>query len=388
VHPVCAHGGAPGFISRSGRGVLMTAPVVVRVDGVSHFFGEGGARNQVLFDNSIAIAAGQLVVMTGPSGSGKTTLLTLIGALRSIQTGRIEVLAQDLSELRSRDLVTIRRNIGFIFQMHNLFDSLSAFENVKMAMQLGACPAREMRRRGSEILERLGLGDRMDYKPKALSGGQRQRVAVARALVNRPRIILADEPTAALDKESSRIVVNLLKQLTMEDGCTVVMVTHDNRILETADRIVNMVDGVIKSDVILHDAMRLCEFLRTIDLFRHLTPTELTHVAEKMKKRRFAPDDVIIRQGDIGEEFFLIGQGTVKVVRRVRPEDDDRHVATLEAGNFFGERALMGGEPRNATVVAASEAEIYALDKEAFREALNSSASFKNQLYRVYFQRQ
>jgi putative ABC transport system ATP-binding protein len=366
----------------------MTAPVVVRVDGVSHFFGEGGARNQVLFDNSIAIAAGQLVVMTGPSGSGKTTLLTLIGALRSIQTGRVEVMAQDLSELRSRDLVTIRRNIGFIFQMHNLFDSLSAFENVKMAMQLGACPAREMRRRGSEILERLGLGDRMDYKPKALSGGQRQRVAVARALVNRPRIILADEPTAALDKESSRIVVNLLKQLTMEDGCTVVMVTHDNRILETADRIVNMVDGVIKSDVILHDAMRLCEFLRTIDLFRHLTPTELTHVAEKMKKRRFAPDDVIIRQGDIGEEFFLIGQGTVKVVRRVRPEDDDRHVATLEAGNFFGEGALMGGEPRNATVVAASEAEIYALDKEAFREALNSSASFKNQLYRVYFQRQ
>jgi putative ABC transport system ATP-binding protein len=366
----------------------MTAPFVVRVDRISYSFGEGDARNQVLFDNSIEIAPGQLVVMTGPSGSGKTTLLTLIGALRSIQTGRIEVLDRDLSRLRGSDLVAMRRNIGFIFQMHNLFDSLTAFENVKMAMQLGACPAAEMRRRGSEMLERLGLGDRIDYKPKALSGGQRQRVAVARALVNHPKIILADEPTAALDKESSRIVVNLLKQLTTEEGCTVLMVTHDSRILELADRIVNMVDGVIRSDVILHDAMRLCEFLRTIDLFKHLTPTELTHVAEKMKKRRFAPDDVIIRQGDIGEEFFLISQGTVNVMRRTIRDDEDRRVATLGAGNFFGERALMVGEPRNATVVAASDSEIYALDKDAFQEALNSSASFKEQLYTVYFQRQ
>jgi putative ABC transport system ATP-binding protein len=364
------------------------AATVVRVDRVSHFFGEGDARNQVLYDNNIEIEAGQLVVMTGPSGSGKTTLLTLIGALRSIQAGRIEVLARDLSALRGGDLVAMRRNIGFIFQMHNLFDSLTAFENVKMAMQLGACPAGEMRRRGGEILERLGLGERIDYKPKALSGGQRQRVAVARALVNHPKIILADEPTAALDKESSRIVVTLLKQLTTEEGCAVVMVTHDNRILELADRVVNMVDGVIRSDVVLQDAMRLCEFLRTIDLFKHLTPMELTHVAEKMKKRRFAPDEIIIRQGDRGEEFFLIGQGTVNVVRRMTKDDEDQKVATLGMGNFFGERALMVDEPRNATVVAAGEAEIYALDKEAFREALESSATFREQLQRIYFQRQ
>src|SRR5262249_8380016 len=157
------------------------------------------------------------------------------------------------------DLIAVRRNIGFIFQMHNLFDSLSAFENVKMAMHLGGCPAPEMRRRGTEILERLGLGHRIDHKPRALSGGQRQRVAVARALVNRPKLILADEPTAALDKDSGRIVVNLLKELTTREGSTVIMVTHDIRILELADRIVNMVDGTIKSDVVLRDAVMICE---------------------------------------------------------------------------------------------------------------------------------
>src|SRR5262249_4053724 len=137
----------------------------VVVDKVNHFFGEGDSHTQVLFDNSLEIEAGQLVIMTGPSGSGKTTLLTLIGALRSVQSGRVEVLGHSLSGLKGSDLVAVRRNIGFIFQMHNLFDSLSAFENVKMAMQLGGCPPLEMRRRGTEILEQLGLGHRIDHKP-------------------------------------------------------------------------------------------------------------------------------------------------------------------------------------------------------------------------------
>src|SRR3954462_2437626 len=207
----------------------------VRVEKVNHFFGEGESRNQVLFNNDIEIESGQLVIMTGPSGSGKTTLLTLIGALRSIQSGRIEILGNNLSGLQGNPLVAMRRNIGFIFQMHNLFDSLSAYENVKMAMQLGGCAPSEMRKRGTEILDRLGLSHRVDHKPKALSGGQRQRVAVARALVNRPKLILADEPTAALDKESGGVVIKLLKELTIQEGCTVMMVTHDSRILAFAD---------------------------------------------------------------------------------------------------------------------------------------------------------
>jgi putative ABC transport system ATP-binding protein len=282
----------------------------------------------------------------------------------------------------------MRRNIGFIFQMHNLFESLSAIENVKMAAQLTDCPPSEMRKRGTEILERLGLGDRIEYKPKALSGGQRQRVAIARALVNKPRLILADEPTAALDKESSRIVVNLLKELVIQEDCTVVMVTHDTRILDIADRVVNMVDGTIRSDVVLRDALMICEFLRTVKLFSQLTPYELTSIAERMRHRRYAKNEIIIREGDPGEEFFLIGKGQVDVRRGVGGAAE-RHLATLNAGNVFGEHALMVDEPRNATCYAVSDdVELFVLEKAEFKNALESSASFNQQIKSIYFQRQ
>ena len=267
---------------------LSAPPPAVSVERLDHHYGEGAARNQVLFDNCITIPPGQLVVMTGPSGAGKTTLLTLIGALRSVQEGRIEVLGRDLSRLAARDLVAVRREIGFIFQMHNLFDALTAFENVKMAMQLGHDSLEAGRGHCMELLEQLGLGHRIDYKPRLLSGGERQRVAIARALVNRPRLVLADEPTAALDKDATRIVIDLLKQTTVEYDAAVIMVTHDYRIIECADRLVHMVDGKIVSDVVLHDALRICEFLRAVDLFRALTPAQLTAVAEKMTKRHFA----------------------------------------------------------------------------------------------------
>jgi putative ABC transport system ATP-binding protein len=366
-------GGVPGASS--------TKPCIVKVTEVSHHFGQGDARNQVLFNNSLEIQSGELVVMTGPSGSGKTTLLTLIGALRSVQSGQIEIIGRNLSSLPPSELVRVRRNIGFIFQMHNLFDALSAYENVKMAMQLGDCPVAEMRHRGSAILDRLGLGNRVDHVPRSLSGGQRQRVAIARALVNRPKLVLADEPTAALDQDSARNVVDLLKESTVEYGATVVMVTHDHRIIEKADRLVHMVDGRIASDVVLHDALRICEFLKTVDAFGGLTPLELTNVAEKMTKRQFVADDVIIRQGEEGEEFFLISDGTVEVMR------EGHDVAGLGAGDFFGEGALITGEPRNATVVAKDNLATYVLGKADFRAAIEASRSFRDQLYRVYFLR-
>jgi putative ABC transport system ATP-binding protein len=353
----------------------------VRIEGLNHYYGEGEARNQVLFDNRIEIPAGQLVVMTGPSGAGKTTLLTLIGALRSVQEGRIEVLGRDLSRLGGGELVGIRRDIGFIFQMHNLFDALSAFENVKMAAQLGDTPPAEMRRRGTGILERLGLGHRIDYKPRFLSGGERQRVAIGRALVNHPRLVLADEPTAALDKDSTVNVINLLKQTTVEHGSAVMMVTHDHRIIDCADRLVHMVDGRIMSDVVLHDALRICEFLRPIDLFKTLTPRQLTDVAERMTKRHFSAGEIIIREGEPGEEFMLISEGEVEVIRA------EHEVARLGPGDFFGEVALISGEPRNATVVAVTEVDTYVLGKTDFQTAIATSQSFRDQLYRVYFMR-
>jgi putative ABC transport system ATP-binding protein len=353
----------------------------VRVNGLNHYYGEGEARNQVLFGNSIEIPAGQLVVMTGPSGAGKTTLLTLIGALRSIQEGRIDVLGRDLSRLGGSDLVDVRRDMGFIFQMHNLFDALSAYENVKMAAQLGDASSSEMRQRCAGILERLGLGHRIDHKPRFLSGGERQRVAIGRALVNQPRLILADEPTAALDKDSTMNVIKLLKQTTIDYGAAVMMVTHDHRIIDSADRLVHMVDGRIMSDVVLHDALRICEFLRPIGLFKALTPQQLTDVAEHVKKRHFASGETIIREGESGEEFFVISDGEVDVVRA------DHEVARLGPGDFFGEVALISGEPRNATVVAEGEVDAYVLGKTDFETALAASRSFRDQLHRVYFTR-
>jgi len=361
--------------------VAAAAPPVVRVNGLNHFYGEGVARNQVLFDNCIEIPPGQLVVMTGPSGAGKTTLLTLVGALRSVQEGSIEVLGRHLSQLSPHGLVEVRRDIGFVFQMHNLFDALTAYENVKMAMQLSHERSETMRRRGAEILERLGLGHRVDYKPRMLSGGERQRVAIARALVNGPRLVLADEPTAALDRESIKRVIDLLKATTIEHDAAVLMVTHDYRIIESADRLVHMVDGRIVSDVVLHDALRICEFLRAVDLFRTLTPTQLTDVAEKMKKRCYPAGETIVREGEPGEEFFLISDGEVDVVRA------DHEVARLGRGDFFGEVALISGEPRNATVLAAEPLDTFVLGKTDFQSAIETSAPFRDQLYRVYFSR-
>jgi putative ABC transport system ATP-binding protein len=365
-----------------------TKPFIVKVTEVNHHFGQGDARNQVLFDNSLEIRSGELVVMTGPSGSGKTTLLTLIGALRSVQSGQIEIMGRNLASLPPSELVRVRRRIGFIFQMHNLFESLSALENVKLSLQLGDCPVAERDERCLQALRRIGLAHRSDYKPRALSGGQRQRVAVARALVNKPRLILADEPTAALDKESSLIVAGLLKQLTVEEDCTVLMVTHDTRLIELADRVVNMVDGTIVSNVVLSEAVVVCEFLRGLPLFERLSPLELTNVAAKMKRWSYAPDEIIIREGDAGEEFFLIRDGSADVLRSSGTPPSLVKLASLGPGNCFGEQALIGDEPRNATVMAHDNLQVYTLAKNDFREAMAASPSFREQLNKVFFQRQ
>ncbi|MBE9108745.1 ATP-binding cassette domain-containing protein [Nodosilinea sp. LEGE 07298] len=219
----------------------------IQVRNLNYFFGKGDLRKQVLYDISLDLHPGQIVIMTGPSGSGKTTLLTLIGALRSATDGSLRVLGQELVGMGSRQLVELRRNIGFIFQAHNLFESLTAAQNVEMAVELTG-NFRGKRQQAVDILSQLGLAERANYKPAALSGGQKQRVAIARALVNQPQLILADEPTAALDKQSGRDVVTLMQHLANEKGCTILMVTHDNRILDVADRIINLVDGRLESD--------------------------------------------------------------------------------------------------------------------------------------------
>ncbi len=226
-----------------------TIKSVISINNLNHYFGEGSLRKQALFDIDLHIKQGEIIIMTGPSGSGKTTLLTLMGGLRSAQSGSLTILGQEICGATKQQLTELRRNIGYIFQAHNLMTFLTAKENVRMSLELhDTFLEGDINAKATEILEIVGLGNRVDYYPESLSGGQKQRVAIARALVSHPKIVLADEPTAALDKKSGRDVVELMQKLAKEQGCTILLVTHDNRILDIADRIVYMEDGRLISD--------------------------------------------------------------------------------------------------------------------------------------------
>ena len=217
---------------------------VISIQNLDHYFGNGQLRKQVLFNINLTINTGEIVIMTGPSGSGKTTLLTLVGGLRSAQFGSLRILGNELCKANAKQLTQARRNNGYIFQSHNLHGSLTAIQNVRMRLELQPkTSGKEMLIQSQKMLEEVGLGNRLNYYPDNLSGGQKQRVAIARALVSQPKIVLADEPTAALDKQSGRDVVELMQKLAKEHGCTILLVTHDNRILDIADRIVYMEDG-------------------------------------------------------------------------------------------------------------------------------------------------
>ena len=222
----------------------MSASSPIMVEGLSHSFGKGALRKQILFDITTEIPRGEIVIVTGPSGSGKTTMLTLVGALRSAQQGSVRVLGQELRGAKPRVLENVRKQIGFIFQQHNLLGALTALQNVELGARVtGKISRSELRKRAMEMLAAVGLEDRMFHHPEQLSGGQRQRVAIARALVGEPAMLLADEPTASLDKQSGREVVDRMKFLAKEHGTTILLVTHDNRILDIADRIVHLEDG-------------------------------------------------------------------------------------------------------------------------------------------------
>lgn len=224
---------------------------IVEVRGLNHWFGTGEARKQALFDINLTLPRGSLTALMGPSGSGKTTVLTLLGCLRAVQDGSARLLGHELHGAGEAKLTVLRQRLGFIFQSHNLHESLTALQNVMMGVQIHPGIADPLARQAAaKALGLVGLSDRIDYLPANLSGGQKQRVAVARALVGNPAMVLADEPTAALDKDSAADVVDLLKRLGTERGTTTLLVTHDNRILDRADRILTLEDGRIVSDVV------------------------------------------------------------------------------------------------------------------------------------------
>jgi putative ABC transport system ATP-binding protein len=227
----------------------MTKMYAVQIEGLTKIYGSGPTEVVALADASFKVEPGELVAILGPSGSGKTTLLTTIGLVTEPTRGRVlldgEMIAED-GWPRGLDLKRIRREkMGFIFQAHNLIPFLTAVENVMIALENNGIPSREARRRSIEILESLGLGHRLDHYPALLSGGESQRTAIARALANQPRVILADEPTAALDTENGKNVMGLLKKLARENNSAILVVTHDQRMVEGFDRIFTVSDGRI-----------------------------------------------------------------------------------------------------------------------------------------------
>jgi putative ABC transport system ATP-binding protein len=227
---------------------MMADDPVVRVTGLNHWFGSGDARKQALHDIDMVLPRGSFTVLVGPSGSGKTTLLTLVGCLRSVQEGSVRLMGQEVHGADATRLAQMRQRLGFIFQAHNLHESLTAVQNVMMGAQVRpGVPDRLAWQAAAHVLGLVGLSDRLDYLPANLSGGQKQRVAVARALVGNPVLVLADEPTAALDKDSAAAVVDLLRRLGAARGTTTLLVTHDQRILDRADRVLTLEDGRILS---------------------------------------------------------------------------------------------------------------------------------------------
>ena len=227
----------------------MDTEIIAAARGLNHWFGSGEARKQALFDVTLTLPRGSFTVLMGPSGSGKTTVLTLMGCLRAVQDGSVQLLGQELNGAAEAQLVALRRRLGFIFQAHNLHESLTAQQNVMMGVQVqGAVSEALAAKAADHALGLVGLANRTTYLPANLSGGQKQRVAVARALVGNPALVLADEPTAALDKDSAADVVDLLKRMGAARGTTTLLVTHDNRILDRADRILTLEDGRIVKD--------------------------------------------------------------------------------------------------------------------------------------------
>ena len=216
---------------------------------VSHVSYEFESSQPVLKDLCLQIQPGEFVVLAGPSGTGKTTLLTLIGALRNLQHGDITLAGRSLAGLRESDRVEIRRNIGFIFQDHHLFDALTSVQTLQLAMTLFPQRYRgdQLNSEPAEILNALDMSQCLHSKPGEMSSGQRQRVAIARALIKHPSVILADEPTAALDYDTASKVLELLRQRTRDEAVSILMVTHDRRIYEIADRVIQMIEGRIES---------------------------------------------------------------------------------------------------------------------------------------------
>jgi putative ABC transport system ATP-binding protein len=225
----------------------MSSNCLVVTEKLSRVYSSGKINVTALKDVSLSVAGGKFLGVTGPSGSGKSTLMNLLGGLDTPSSGSIRVQGKLISELNKEELALYRRyQVGMIFQTFNIISSYTAVENVAFPLLFAGVPKKERKRKASEILEKVGLGNRKEHRPSELSGGEQQRVAIARALVNQPKILLADEPTGNLDTNTSRQIVQTLSELNRNQGLTIIMISHEQDILaEFADDVIHLRDGEV-----------------------------------------------------------------------------------------------------------------------------------------------
>lgn len=228
--------------------IATAAPPAIALRGVTKEFASGDAKTLALADINLDLPYGELVLLVGPSGCGKTTLISVVAGLLDATRGEVEVLGQNLTRMRGGRKVRFRGdNIGFVFQQYNLLPALTAAENAAVPLLINGWPRAKAVAKAGELLTAVGLGARLKSYPNQLSGGQQQRVAIARALVHEPRLLVCDEPTAALDAASGRTVMDLIRKVAVQPDRAVVVVTHDSRVYDFGDRIVSMADGRIES---------------------------------------------------------------------------------------------------------------------------------------------
>jgi putative ABC transport system ATP-binding protein len=229
------------------EGLMTNDSLAVRCVGVTKEFGTGDATVRALRGIDIEVNLGELSLLVGPSGCGKTTLISIIAGLLDPTAGTVEVFGEELTEMRGRRLVNFRgRNIGFVFQQYNLLPALTAAENAAVPLLIAGWPRGKAVARSKGVLDELGMANRMNARPNELSGGQQQRVAIARALVHEPRLLVCDEPTAALDAQSGQTVMELIRRVVVKPDRSVIVVTHDSRIFPFGERMIEMNDGVVE----------------------------------------------------------------------------------------------------------------------------------------------